>query len=84
VTNLYGMLGILIFLAGSSLLYHLGAGSIPNLLKPLTNVWVKTGGAPKWINAALWTLFLLVAGAMLLFIGLPLYSSLVDMGRGFK
>ena len=84
MSNLYGMLGLLVFLVGGVLLYHLGAGRVPKLLKPVANVWVSAGYDPKWVSVGLWVLFALLAGAMLLFIGIPLYTSLADLGRGFK
>jgi hypothetical protein len=74
----------MIFLAGGALLSHLGAGSVPNVLKPVANVWVKSGGSPKSFSFVLWGLFALIAFAMLIFIGVPFYTSLMDLGRGFK
>jgi hypothetical protein len=81
---LYVAFGVLLFLAGNSLLSHLGAGSVPNTLRPLTNAWAKAGVDTKWINVGLWLLFALIAVAMLLFVGFYLYTSAVDLGRGFK
>lgn len=82
--NLYGMLGLLIFLAGGALLYHLGSGRVPSVMKPVADVWVRAGCDPKWINVGLWALFGLLAGAMLIFIGFPLYDALTDLGLGFQ
>jgi hypothetical protein len=82
--TLYGIFGLMVFLAGGALLSHLGAGSVPHGLKPVANVWLKSGGSPKSFSFVLWGLFALVAFAMLIFIGVPLYTSLMDLGRGFK
>ena len=84
MTILYGALGGMLILTGGSLLSYLGAGSIPPTLKPFAHVWVKSGGSPKSFNVALWVLFTLVAVAVSLFIGIPLYSAVNDVGRGFK
>jgi hypothetical protein len=69
---------------GGTLLSHLGAGSVPNALKPFANVWLKSGRSPKSFNGALWFLFALIAIAVFIFIGIPLYSVVNGMGRGFK
>ncbi|HEV7858517.1 MAG TPA: hypothetical protein VGO91_07795 [Pyrinomonadaceae bacterium] len=79
-----GIFFMLLFYAGCSLLYHLGAGTIPSMLKPLVNMWVKEGDEAKGVNIALWLLFILVAGALLLYLVAPMYSVILDMGRGFK
>jgi hypothetical protein len=84
MTNLYGLFGLMIFLAGGALISHLGAGSVPHVLKPVAHAWVKSGGSPKSFSFILWGLFALIAFAMLIFIGVPLYTSLMDLGRGFK
>lgn len=76
------MVGLLIFLAGSALMFHLGAGSVPSVLKPLSTVWVHAGYDQKWIKVGLWVLFAFLAVAMLLFVGIPLYSGVVHLGRG--
>ena len=84
MTTLYGVFGLMIFLAGGALLSHLGAGSTPNMLKPIAHVWVKSGLSPKSFSFVLWGLFALIAFAMIIFIGVPLYTSIMDLGRGFK
>jgi hypothetical protein len=84
MTTLYGVFGLMIFLAGGALLSHLGAGSLPNMLKPVAHVWVKSGLSPKSFGFVLWGLFVLIAFAMVIFIIVPLYTSLMDLGRGFK
>jgi hypothetical protein len=66
-----GSLVILVVLAGWHLLYHLGAGSVPDKLKPLVNGWVKIGGDARWVNVTLWFLFALLASAMLTFFLFP-------------
>lgn len=80
MTYLYSGLALLVFLAGGAMLYHLGSGRVPKVLKPVANVWVSAGYDPKWVNVGLWALFALLAGMMLVFIGIPLYSSLSDLG----
>jgi hypothetical protein len=75
---------LFLFFAGCTLLYHLGSGRVPGVLKPLANVWVQTGYDPKWINVGLWILFAFLAVPVLLFVGIPLYSVVVHLGRGFK
>jgi hypothetical protein len=82
MTTLYGLFLSLLFVGGGDLLYHLGRGSVPDLLKPVVNVCVKSGIELKWVNVALWMLFILIAGILLLLIGYPLIDTLVDMGRG--
>jgi hypothetical protein len=47
MANLYGIFGLMIFIAGGALLSHLGAGSVPHVLKPVANVWMKSRGSPK-------------------------------------
>jgi hypothetical protein len=74
----------MIFLAGGALLSHLGAGSVPNILKPVAHVWIKSGGSPKSFSFVLWGLFALIAFMMVIFIGVPLYTSAMDLGHGFK
>jgi hypothetical protein len=80
----YTILLITLIFSGGALLSHLGAGSVPKALKPFANVWLKSGRSPKSFNVALWLLFALIAMAVLLLIGIPLYSVVNDMGRGFK
>lgn len=82
--SIIGMVAILIYGAGGVLLYHLGAGRVPSTLRPLADVWVQRGYDPKWINFGLWVLLALLAVSMLLFLGIPLYKVVVDLGRGFK
>jgi hypothetical protein len=82
--NLHVIFGLMIFPAGGALLSHLGAGSVPNVLKPAAHLWVKSGGSPQSFSFFLWGLFALIAFAMIIFIGVPLYTSLMDLGRGFK
>jgi len=77
------IVGLPIIVAGSILLYHLGSGSVPGALKPLAHAWVQTGYDPKWINVGMWLLFALLAASMLLFLGIPLYSVVLNLGRGF-
>ncbi len=54
------------------------------MLKPVAHVWVKSGLSSKSFSFVLWGLFALIAFAMVIFIGVPLYTSLMDLGRGFK
>lgn len=84
IMEIVGALMMLTIGAGSVLLYHLGSGRVPSALRPLANVWVQRGYDPKWINFGLWVLIALLAVSMLLFLGIPLYSVAVDLGRGFK
>ncbi len=84
MTTLYGIFGLMVFLAGGALLSHLGAGSVPHILKPVAYAWAKSGLSPKSFNFVLWGLFAVIAFAMLIFIGVPLYTSVMDLGRGFK
>jgi hypothetical protein len=84
VTALYSEFFVIIFLAGGALLSHLGGGTVPNMLKPISIVWVKSGLSPKSFSFVLWGLFALIAFTMLVFLGVPLYISLMDLGRGFK
>jgi hypothetical protein len=84
MTTLYGIFGLMIFLAGGALLSHLGAGSVPHVLKLVAHVLAKSGLSSKSFNFVLWGLFALIAFAMVIFIGIPLYTSLMDVGRGFK
>ena len=82
MTNIYGMLGLVTFLAGGALLYHLGSGRVPGVLKPVTRLWARAGHDPKWIMVGLWALFVLLAGAMALFVGFYLYHALLFLGGG--
>ena len=84
MTNLNGMLGLLIVLAGGSLLYHLGARRVPRVLKPAADVWARAGYDPKWGTASLWAVFALLAAGMLIFVGIPLYAALGALGQGIK
>jgi hypothetical protein len=84
MTTLSGIFGLMIFLAGGALLSHLGAGSVPDMVKPIANVWVKSGLGQKSFDFVLWGLFALLAFAMVIFIGAPLYTSLMELGRGVR
>ncbi len=84
MTIFYTLLFLTLVFGGGDLLYHLGAGTVPNTLKPFAHVWIKSGGSSKSFNLALWVLFALIAVSTFLFIGIPLYSAVNDMGRGFK
>ena len=84
MTNLYGIVGLMIFLAGGALLSHLGAGSVPHILKPVAHVWEKSGLSLKSFSFVLWGLFALIAFAMLIFIGVPLYTTVMDLGHGVR
>ena len=53
MTNLYGMLGLVMFIVGGALLYHLGSGRVPKVLKPVANAWVSAGHNPKWVGVGL-------------------------------
>jgi hypothetical protein len=72
-------IGFLI-IAGGWLLYNLGAGRVPQPIRPIGNMWVRAGYNPKWINVAMWTLFALIAATFLLFVARPLYTVVVDLG----
>lgn len=80
MASFYGMIGVAIFLAGGALLHDLGAGRVPGLFKPVADAWARAGHDTKWVRAGLWTLFALLALAMLFFVGIPLYSSVVGLG----
>jgi len=67
--------------AGDALVYHLGAGSTPQKLKPLAEVWVKLGWNPVSFRVVLWVLFVLAALSLLLILGYPLYLAITSLGR---
>ena len=81
MANLSGLLILMLFFAGGELLSHLGAGSVPNALKPLAKVWVKSGRSPKSFNLILWGLFVVIAVAVFRYIAFFLYTPLLDLGR---
>jgi hypothetical protein len=76
----YGLLGLGIFLIGSSLLYYLGSRRKPDIAETVTQLLVRTGYNPKWVIIGLWALFALVAVAMTTFIAFYLYKSLIFLG----
>jgi len=77
---LYGFAGLLIVFVAGSLLFYLGAGRVPPPAKPIADVWVRGGYNPKWITFAMWTTFAMMALLFLLFVGIPLYHAVVDVG----
>lgn len=70
--------------AGDALVYHLGAGSTPQNLKPVANVWLKLGGTPESFKVVLWVLFVLIALSLLIILGSGIYLAITDLGRPFK
>ena len=76
-----GLALVTIFSAGDVLLYHLGAGSTPENLRPLANVWVKLGGTPVSFKVVLWVLFVLIALSLLIILGSMLFLAINDLGR---
>ena len=70
--------------AGTVLLRHLGAGTVPPRLKPLANLWVQSGRDPKWVRIFLWIVFWLIACAFFASVLIPLSRAVLDLGRGFK
>lgn len=80
MTTLYGLVGLLIVLAGGSLLFYLGAGRVPPPIKPIANVWVSAGLDSKWITVSMWIAFVIMALVFFLFVGIPLYYAVVDLG----
>ena len=80
----YPILLVLTISAGSVLAQHLGAGSVPPRLQPLTNAWVKAGGDPKRVKLFLWLLFSLLACAFFAAVIMLAYPAVADLGRGFK
>jgi hypothetical protein len=82
MSSLYGIFIGMLLLAGSALLLHLGAGSVPGRLKPLADAWGKYGGSPKSLNLFLWGVFALMAGGVFLYIGFFLYKSILALGGG--
>ena len=68
MTYLYTLLVLGLVIAGGDLLYHLGRGSVPDVLKPIAGVSVKSGIDSKRVNIILWMLFALIAGAFLFFV----------------
>jgi hypothetical protein len=77
----YGLLGLFSVFAGGSLLFYLGAGRVPPPIRPIANVWVRSGYDPKWITVAMWAAFVMMALAFFHFIGIPLYQAVADLGR---
>ena len=63
---------LLVFLsfvfAGASLLFYLGAGRVPPLVRPVANAWARAGYDPKWVTLALWGVFAIIAVAFLLYL----------------
>jgi len=80
MTTFYEFLGLVSILAGGSLLFYLGARRVPPPIKSIANIWVRAGHDPKWITVALWTTFAIMALVFFLFVGIPLYHAVVDLG----
>jgi len=78
--TVYGFLGLFIILAGGSLLFYLGAGRMPPPVKPMANAWVRAGYDPKWITVVMWVVFAVIALVFFVFVGIPLYHAVVDLG----
>jgi hypothetical protein len=78
--TVYGFLGLFMILAGGSLLFYLGAGRVPPPVRPMANVWVRAGYDPKWITVAMWAVFAVIALVFFVFVGIPLYRAVVDLG----
>ena len=78
--QLLGVLFSVFAVAGASLLYYLGAGRIPPPVRPVANAWARAGYDPKWITLALWGVFAIIAVAFLLFVGVPMFHAVVDLG----
>jgi len=81
MANLSGLFIFALVIAGGDLLLHLGAGSVPNALKPLAKMWAESGRSPKSFNLVLWGLFVVIAVAVFGYIAFFLYTPLLDLGR---
>ena len=80
MTTFYALLGILVVFVAGALLSDLGAGHVPQPIRPLANIWARAGYDPKWISVATWALFALMAGLFVLLVGIPLYYAVIDLG----
>lgn len=80
MTTFYGFVGLFIVIGGGSLVFYLGAGRVPPPIKPIANVWVRAGYDPKWITLVMWAVFAVIALVFFVFVGIPLYRAVVDLG----
>jgi hypothetical protein len=76
----YGPIAISLFAAGGELLRHLGRKSVPRLLEPLATRWVESGYDARWVQRALWAVFWMIAVGLAVFIAIPLYDVVIDLG----
>ncbi len=84
VGSYWGLLLILLVAAGSVLLGHLGAGTVPERLKPISDRWVRTGRDPRWVALCLWLIFSSIAFIFFISVLIPLGHAALYLGRGLK